>query len=134
MLGFSRADRFYYLMEAEAGVMERGGGRDSSRVGVGVGVGRNNKIGYVKKEIIKKRKWMRRIIKQAAAAVPIMPMPIQQQLQQLFDSCLDVFKGPATIPAPNDVHKLCTILGTLFLFSSFLFYLLDSSCLPICFG
>ena len=114
-------------MEAGAGVMESGGvGRHCSRVGVGVG--HKNKIGYVKKGIIKKRKWMRRIIKQAAA-VPIMPMSLQ--LQQLFDSCLDVFKGPpATIPAPNDVHKLCTILGTLFfsfLFFSFLFYLLDST-------
>ena len=105
-------------MEAGAGVMEGGGvgGRDSSRVGVG----HHNKIGYVKKGIIKKRKWMRRIIKQAAT-VPIMPIPLQ--LQQLFVSCLDVFKGPpATIPAPNDVHKLCTILGTLF-FS----FLLDST-------
>ena len=109
-------------MEAGAGVMESGGvGRHCSRVGVGVG--HKNKIGYVKKGIIRKRKWMRRIIKQAAA-VPIMPMSLQ--LQQLFDSCLDVFKGPpATIPAPNDVHKLCTILGTLFF--SFLFYLLDST-------
>nr|XP_023877171.1 plant cysteine oxidase 2-like [Quercus suber] len=99
-------------MEAGAGLMESGGvGRDSGRVGVGVGVGHNNKIGYVKKGIIKKKKWMRRIIKQASA-VPIMPMP--QQLQQLFDSCLDVFKGPsATIPAPNDVHKLCTILDNM---------------------
>ncbi|XP_075638610.1 plant cysteine oxidase 2-like isoform X1 [Castanea sativa] len=94
-------------MEAEAAVMERGGGRDNCRVGVG----HNNKIGYVKKVISKKRKLMRRIIKQAAAAVPIMPMSLQ--LQQLFDSCLDVFKGPATIPAPNDVHKLCTILDNM---------------------
>ncbi|XP_065636440.1 plant cysteine oxidase 2 [Quercus suber] len=89
-------------MEAGAGLMESGGvGRDSGRVGVGVGVGHNNKIGYVKKGIIKKKKWMRRIIKQASA-VPIMPMP--QQLQQLFDSpFLTIFYNATDNMKPEDV-------------------------------
>ena len=101
-------------MEAGAGVMESGGvGRDCSRVGVGVG--HKNKIGYVKKGIIK-RKWMRRIIKQAAA-VPIMLMPLQ--LQQLFDSCLDIFKGP---PPPFLLPTMSTNFAPFLVPSSFLFF------------
>ena len=95
-------------MEAGAGVMESGG--------VGVGVGHKNKIGYVKKGIIKKRKWMRRIIKQAAA-VPIMPMSLQ--LQQLFDSCLDIFKGP---PPPFLLPTMSTNFAPFLVPSSFLFF------------
>lgn len=34
-------------------------------------------------------------------------------LQRLFLSCQEVFKGHGTVPSPNDVQKLCHILGEL---------------------
>ncbi len=66
-------------------------------------IGHVNRVGYMKK-VIKKRKHTRKI-KQVEKVVPV-------ALQDLFVSCQDVFKGPGTVPAPQDVHKLCTIIGT----------------------
>lgn len=77
------------LLRMEAGVMSR--------------VGHLNRVRYVKKDI-RKRKSPRRI-KSPAQAVP-------RSLQELFRSCLEVFKGPGTIPSSQDVQKICRILGT----------------------
>jgi len=60
-------------------------------------VGHVKRVGYVKKGIAK-RKCCRRVRRRA--------------LQELFLSCLDVFKGPGTVPPTQDVMKLRRILGT----------------------
>lgn len=66
-------------------------------------VGHVKRVGYVKKGIAK-RKCTRRVKRRPARAV-----------QQLFLSCLDVFKGPGTVPPTQDVQKLRRILGTFLL-------------------
>lgn len=70
------------------------------------GVGHGGKVGCVKKIICKKRKTCRRI-RPVVSRVP-------KTLQELFVSCRQTFKGPGTVPSPQDVHKLCHILGTTF--------------------
>ncbi|KAG6642844.1 plant cysteine oxidase 1-like isoform X1 [Carya illinoinensis] len=80
----------------EAGLVEHG--RDM--------VGHVTRVGYVKKIITKRRRRTRRIVRSPQAAVPM-------ALQELFVSCLDVFKGPGTVPAPQDVQKLCHILDNM---------------------
>ncbi|KAF5475762.1 hypothetical protein F2P56_007536, partial [Juglans regia] len=82
-------------MRMEAGLVERG--RDM--------VGHVTRVGYVKK-IITKRRRTRRIVRPPQAAPPM-------ALQELFVSCLDVFKGPGTVPSPQDVQKLCHILDNM---------------------
>ncbi|GMY20247.1 plant cysteine oxidase 2-like [Fagus crenata] len=67
-------------------------------------IGHVNRVGYMKK-VIKKRKHTRKI-KQVEKVVPV-------ALQDLYLSCQDVFKGPGTVPAPQDVHKLCTIIDNM---------------------
>ncbi|XP_041026210.1 plant cysteine oxidase 1-like isoform X1 [Juglans microcarpa x Juglans regia] len=79
----------------EAGLVERG--RDV--------VGHVTRVGYVKK-IITKRRRTRRIVRPPQVAPPM-------ALQELFVSCLDVFKGPGTVPSPQDVQKLCHILDNM---------------------
>jgi len=76
----------------EVGLVEQGRER----------VGHVNKVGYVKRVIAKKRNkpYNRRVKKHVPKA-----------LQELFDSCKQTFKGPGTVPSPQDVHKLCHILG-----------------------
>ncbi|KAK7336289.1 hypothetical protein VNO77_16825 [Canavalia gladiata] len=76
----------------EAGLVERGRGHV-------------NRVGYVKRIIAKKRKPHRRV-KREVLTVP-------KALQQLFDACTQTFKGPATVPSPQDVHKLCHILDNM---------------------
>ncbi|KAI9121194.1 hypothetical protein K1719_008227 [Acacia pycnantha] len=68
-------------------------------------VGHVKKVGngQVRKIISKKRKPCRGIIKQAVPRVP-------KALQELYVSCRETFKGPGTVPLPEDVHKLCHIL------------------------
>jgi hypothetical protein len=70
-------------------------------------IGQVKRVGYVKKGIAK-RKCTRRIKLRPAPAVPM-------ALQELFLSCLDVFKGPGTVPPPHDVQKLRRILGTFYI-------------------
>jgi hypothetical protein len=70
-------------------------------------VGHVKRVGYVKKGI-GKRKCTRRIKRRPAQAVPM-------ALQELFLSCLDVFKGPGTVPPTHDVQKLRRILGTFYI-------------------
>lgn len=75
----------------EVGLVEQGRER----------VGHVNKVGYVKRVIAKKRNkpYNRRVKKHVPKA-----------LQELFDSCKQTFKGPGTVPSPQDVHKICHIL------------------------
>ncbi|XP_062166852.1 plant cysteine oxidase 1-like [Alnus glutinosa] len=61
-------------------------------------VGHVKRVGYVKKGIAK-RKCCRRVRRRA--------------LQELFLSCLDVFKGPGTVPPTQDVLKLRRILDNM---------------------
>lgn len=72
-------------------------------------VGHVKRVGYVKNSIIGKRKCTRRIKRRPAQAV------VPMALQELFLSCLDVFKGPGTVPPTHDVQKLRRILGTFYI-------------------
>ncbi|RDX61076.1 Plant cysteine oxidase 1, partial [Mucuna pruriens] len=70
-------------------------------------VGHVNKVGYGKRVIVKKRKpYHRRVSKKAVTKVPM-------ALQELFVSCRETFKGPGTVPSPQDVQKLCHILDNM---------------------
>ena len=66
-------------------------------------VGHVNKVGYVNGVIHKRRKPYRRVKR------PVLRVP--KALQELFVSCRETFKGPGTVPSPQDVQKLCRILG-----------------------
>ncbi|KAI4350320.1 hypothetical protein L6164_004787 [Bauhinia variegata] len=61
-----------------------------------------SKVGYVKKVTNRRKKPCRRY-KRPVPAVP-------KVLGELFVSCQKVFKGPGTIPSPEDVRRLCHIL------------------------
>lgn len=66
----------------------------------------NSRVGYVHKISMKRKKKMvmkketKKVRKQNATAI-----------QELFDSCKLVFKGPGNVPSPPDVRSLCRILG-----------------------
>ncbi|XP_057437751.1 plant cysteine oxidase 2-like [Lotus japonicus] len=66
-------------------------------------VGHVNKVGYVRRIIAKRRKPCRSRVKRPVLAVP-------KALKDLFDSCRETFKGPDTVPSPQDVQKMCHIL------------------------
>ncbi|TKY46322.1 Plant cysteine oxidase 2 [Spatholobus suberectus] len=84
-------------VEMEGGLVEQGG--DTA--------GHVNKVGYGKRVIVKKRKpYHRRLNKKAVPKVP-------KALQELFVSCRETFKGPGTVPSPQDVRKLCHILDNM---------------------
>ncbi|KAK7380772.1 hypothetical protein VNO78_33291 [Psophocarpus tetragonolobus] len=84
--------------EMEGDLVEQGGDR----------VGHVNKVGHGKRVIVKKRKpyHHRRAHKKAVPKVP-------KALQELFVSCRETFKGPDTVPSPQDVQKLCHILDNM---------------------
>lgn len=58
------------------------------------------KVGYSNR-VIKKRRYRRKLVKKSET---------RTVLQQLYDACKQVFKGPGTVPLPQDVHRLCVIL------------------------
>lgn len=63
------------------------------------------KVGYMKRVIVKKRKpYHSSKVKK--------PMS-NKALQKLFVSCKETFKGPDTVPSPQNVHKLCHILDNM---------------------
>lgn len=43
-------------------------------------------------------------------------------LQELFVACRDIFKGPGTVPPPEDVQQLSRILGEFKILSFFFFF------------
>ncbi|KAJ1409107.1 RmlC-like cupin domain superfamily [Sesbania bispinosa] len=69
------------------------------------GRGHVNKVSYVKRVIGKKRKPCRRVKRPVFA--------VSKALQELFVSCRETFKGPGTVPSPQDVQKLCQILDNM---------------------
>ena len=49
---------------------------------------------------------------------------MQTVVQQLFETCQEVFSGPGTVPSPEDVLRLKSLLGTVpSLFYLFIFFL-----------
>lgn len=93
-------------------------------------VGRGNKIGYVKRGIGKKRKQILRRVRRS-------DMTVSNTLQQLFHSCTEAFKGPDTVPSPQDVQRLRQILGMMLittnsLLSIDLFFFRMLSCSGVC--
>lgn len=88
------------LMGMEASLVDPGRDR----------VGHVNKVGYVRRIIAKRRKPCRSRVKRQVLTVP-------KALKDLFDSCRETFKGPDTVPSPQDVQKMCHILGMISLHS-----------------
>lgn len=78
----------------EASLVERGRER----------AGHVNKVGYVRRVIAKKKKQLYRRVRRPELSV-------SKTLHQLFDSCREAFKGPGTVPSPQDVKRLTHILG-----------------------
>jgi len=72
-------------------------------------VGRVNKVGYVRRDIGKKKK------QQLARRVRRPELGASNTLRQLFHSCTETFKGPDTVPSPQDVQRLRHILGMMLL-------------------
>lgn len=64
---------------------------------------KNEKVGYVKRVIIKKKKHCHG----SKVKKPIS----NKALQKLFVSCMETFKGPDTVPSTKHVQNLCHILG-----------------------
>lgn len=60
-----------------------------------------HRVGYANRAI-RKKKCKR--TKKCASTVPM-------ALQDLFVSCRQMFKGPDTVPLPEDIKRLCNILG-----------------------
>lgn len=69
----------------------------------------SKRIGYVANHhrSMKKKQRQRRRIQRPFPKVPM-------ALQELYDSCKDVFRGPGTVPSFDDVQKLCNIIGEFF--------------------
>lgn len=82
----------------EASLVERGRER----------AGHVNKVGYVRRVIAKKKKQLYRRVRRPELSV-------SKTLHQLFDSCREAFKGPGTVPSPQDVQRLTHILGMMIL-------------------
>ncbi|ESW33986.1 hypothetical protein PHAVU_001G114800 [Phaseolus vulgaris] len=70
-------------------------------------VGRVNKVGYVRRDIGKKKK------QQLARRVRRPELGASNTLRQLFHSCTETFKGPDTVPSPQDVQRLRHILDNM---------------------
>ncbi|XP_027065973.1 plant cysteine oxidase 2 [Coffea arabica] len=64
-------------------------------------------IGKVQDKIIRKKRCSNSSRRKVIIRRSLRPI---LGLQQLFLSCQEVFKGPGTVPSPNDVQMLCHIL------------------------
>lgn len=80
-------------------------------------VGHVNKVSYVRRVIAKKKKQLYRRLRRPELSV-------SKTLQQLFDSCREVFKGPGTVPSPQDVQRLRHILSMILLIL-FIFFIIS---------
>lgn len=78
---------------------------DQGMNGTSVGHVNHSKVGYIN-GIVKKKRCNRRIRRHRA-------LPFRMALQDLFLACQDVFKGPGTVPTPEDVQRLCHILDNM---------------------
>ncbi|XP_030453015.2 plant cysteine oxidase 2-like [Syzygium oleosum] len=78
---------------------------DQGMSGKSVGQVNHTKVGYVNR-VIKRKRCTRRIRRRRA-------LPYPMALQDLFLACRDIFKGPGTVPAPEDVQRLCRILDNM---------------------
>lgn len=70
---------------------------------------RSDRVGYHVDKVIRKKRCRKRIRIQLRR--PENLQVVSGTLQQLFDSCKRVFKGPGTVPSSMDVQSLCRILG-----------------------
>ena len=71
-------------------------------------------IGKVQDKIIRKKRCSNSSRRKVIIRRSLRPI---LGLQQLFLSCQEVFKGPGTVPSPNDVQMLCHILGESLIYS-----------------
>uniref|UniRef100_A0A2P2IS09 cysteine dioxygenase n=1 Tax=Rhizophora mucronata TaxID=61149 RepID=A0A2P2IS09_RHIMU len=67
-------------------------------------IGRSSKVGYAN-GAMKRKRCKRKIIKYEFTA----PSP----LQDLYEASREVFKGPGTVPSPQDVKRLCHMLDNM---------------------
>ncbi|KAI6697019.1 hypothetical protein NL676_017138 [Syzygium grande] len=78
---------------------------DQGMSGTSVGQVNHTRVGYVNR-VIKRKRCTRRIRRPRA-------LPYPMALQDLFLACRDIFKGPGTVPPPEDVQRLCRILDNM---------------------
>lgn len=69
---------------------------------------RSDRVGYHVDKLIKKKRFRKRVRIQLRR--PENFQVVSETLQQVFDSCKRVFKGPGTVPSSADVQSLCRIL------------------------
>lgn len=60
----------------------------------------SNRVAYISNSKVTRKKRCIRKVKRHPPA-----------LQELFDACQGIFKGPGTVPPPEDVQRLSRILG-----------------------
>ncbi|KAI3437051.1 Cysteine dioxygenase [Psidium guajava] len=75
---------------------------DQGMNGTSVGHMNHSRVGYINR-VIRKKRCTRRIKRPRA-------LPFSMALQDLFLACRDIFKGPGTVPSPEDVQRLCRVL------------------------
>ncbi|CAL1356644.1 unnamed protein product [Linum trigynum] len=67
--------------------------------------------GYAGRSVVERKRGYKKKVKRSSS--PPQPSSASMALQDLFQSCKDVFKGPGTIPLPPDVDRLCHILDNM---------------------
>ncbi|XP_030517668.2 plant cysteine oxidase 1-like [Rhodamnia argentea] len=75
---------------------------DQGMDGTSVGHVNHSRVGYIN-GVIRRKRCTRRIKRHRA-------LPFSMALQDLFLACRDIFKGPGTVPSPEDVQRLRRIL------------------------
>ncbi|CAI0433183.1 unnamed protein product [Linum tenue] len=69
------------------------------------------RVGYAGRRVVERRRGCKKKVKRSSS--PPHGSSKSVTLQNLFQSCKDVFKGPGTIPLPPDVDRLCHILDNM---------------------
>ncbi|KAK4793816.1 hypothetical protein SAY86_011810 [Trapa natans] len=66
------------------------------------------KVRYVSNSrVIRKKRFIRREVKDQRS------LPLPMALQELYEACREVFKGPGTVPLPEEVQRLSLILDNM---------------------
>ncbi|KAK4770122.1 hypothetical protein SAY87_030654 [Trapa incisa] len=68
----------------------------------------DSKVGFVSNSrVIRKKRFIRRV------KVKRRSLPLPMALQELYEACRDIFKGPGTVPFPEEVQRLSRILDNM---------------------
>ncbi|CAN1261762.1 Plant cysteine oxidase 2 [Linum perenne] len=70
------------------------------------------RVGYAGRRVVDTKRCCKKKLKRSPPPPHHLPS-VSSLLQNLFQSCKHVFKGPATVPLPPDVNTLCRILDNM---------------------